>query len=28
LLHEEGIAITNGENFQVKLPLILWNTYY
>lgn len=22
LLHEEGIAITNGENFQVKLPLI------
>jgi sensor histidine kinase YesM len=23
LLHEEGIAITNGENFQVKLPLIL-----
>ena len=22
LLHEEGIAITNGESFQVKLPLI------
>lgn len=22
LLHEEGIAVTNGENFQVKLPLI------
>jgi len=22
LLHEEGIVVTNGENFQVKLPLI------
>lgn len=24
LLHEEGIVITNGENFQVKLPVISW----
>ena len=22
LLHEEGIVVTNGENFQVKLPII------
>jgi LytS/YehU family sensor histidine kinase len=23
LLHEEGIAVTNGENFQVKIPVIV-----